>query len=72
MKGHGSCAPCCLDCKSSAPVQASPSHHWMQWAGGLSVASGALRLSFPLLLGLEQFPPGPCTPRGEEEPEPPL
>lgn len=31
MRGYGSFALCCLGWQSSAPVQGSPSHHWM-WA----------------------------------------
>lgn len=66
MRGYGSCASGCLDWQSSAPVQGSPSHHWTQWH---VVSSGSPCLS---LLDLKWFPVGPCTPRGEGEPDTPL
>lgn len=56
MRGYGNCAPHCLGWQSSAPVQGSPSHHCMQWAGVLPVACGVPRLSLPLPAGFGAVP----------------
>lgn len=56
MRGYGNCAPLCLGWQSSAPVQGSPSHPWMEWAGGLPVACGVLRLSLLLPAGFGAVP----------------